>query len=261
MRKNFCRSIDEKSCLIGDALGVSSLPLNNPHESDSRLEGNINESNEEHAQSSKDKDIPYERLLKECDKELYPGCKYSNLSFTLHFYHVKCIGGISNKCFSMLLELFRDAFPHLTSLPIVKLHARPKKLTTDLGLGYKKIHACPKDCMLYWGTRKDQQSCHICKAQRYKSSIGLENNMNLNEANNIVEDGEQEMDYTEDELLQALDLIEAPEYFMDHQWQMYKSHLKTPAAKKMSLNGKRARGGQVHIHTKTGAFIVLHGER
>ncbi|GKD19123.1 hypothetical protein Tco_1208281 [Tanacetum coccineum] len=38
----------------------------------------------------------------------------------------------------------------------------------------------------------------------------------LNEANNIVEDGEQEMDYTEDEILQALDLIEAPEYFMDH---------------------------------------------
>ncbi|GKD85453.1 hypothetical protein Tco_1356607, partial [Tanacetum coccineum] len=38
----------------------------------------------------------------------------------------------------------------------------------------------------------------------------------LNEANNIMEDGEQEMDYTEDELLQALDLIEAPEYFMDH---------------------------------------------
>ncbi|GJS75788.1 ribose 5-phosphate isomerase A [Tanacetum coccineum] len=74
----------------------------------------------------------------------------------------------------------------------------------------------------------------------------------LNEADNIVEDGEQEMDYTKDELLQALDLIEAPEYFMDHQWQMYKSHLRTPATKKMSLNGKRARGGQVHIHT-TGA--------
>ncbi|GJT83967.1 zinc finger, CCHC-type containing protein, partial [Tanacetum coccineum] len=140
---------DDIRCLLGDALGVSSLPLNNPHESDSRLEGNINESNEEHAQSSKDKDIPYERLLKECDKELYPGCKYSNLSFTLHLYHVKCMGDISNKCFSMLLELFRDAFPHLTSLPSSANEA--KKLTTDLGLGYKKIHACPKDCMLYWG--------------------------------------------------------------------------------------------------------------
>ncbi|GJX14054.1 hypothetical protein Tco_0205812 [Tanacetum coccineum] len=53
----------------------------------------------------------------------------------------------------------------------------------------------------------------------------------LNEADNIVEDGEQEMDYTEDDLLQALDLIEAPKYFMDHQWQMFKSHLRTPAAK------------------------------
>ncbi|GJZ37824.1 retrotransposon protein, putative, ty1-copia subclass [Tanacetum coccineum] len=74
----------------------------------------------------------------------------------------------------------------------------------------------------------------------------------LNEADNIVEDGDEEMDYTEEDLLQALYLIEAPKYFMDHQWQMFKSHLRTPVTKKMSLNGKRARGGQVHIHT-TGA--------
>ncbi|GJV81933.1 tetratricopeptide-like helical domain, DYW domain protein [Tanacetum coccineum] len=140
---------DDIRGLVRDALGVSSLPLNNTHESDSRVEGDINESNEEPAQSSKDKDIPYKRHLEECDKELYPVCKYSNLSFTLHFYHVKCIGGISNKCFSMLLELFRDAFPHLTSLPSSANEA--KKLTTDLGLGYEKIHACPNDCMLYWG--------------------------------------------------------------------------------------------------------------
>ncbi|GJX69399.1 ribose 5-phosphate isomerase A [Tanacetum coccineum] len=70
-----------------------------------------------------------------------------------------------------------------------------------------------------------------------------------NRLNELNEDGEQEMDYTEDELLQALNLIEAPKYFMDHQWQMHKIHLRTPATKKMSLNGKRARGGQVHIHT------------
>lgn len=80
----------------------------------------------------------------------------------------------------------------------------------------------------------------------------------LNEANNNVEDGEQEMNYSDEELLQALDLIEAPEYFIDHQWQMYKSHLRTPAAKKMSLNGKRARGDQVHIHT-TGARSFAWG--
>lgn len=65
---------------------------------------------------------------------------------------------------------------------------------------------------------------------RLKKLFGL-GAKRLNEANNIVEDGEQEMNYTDEELLQALDLIEAPEYFVDHQWQMYKSHLRTPAAK------------------------------
>ncbi|GJS17291.1 hypothetical protein Tco_0411763 [Tanacetum coccineum] len=62
-----------------------------------------------------DEGVSYKRLLEEYDKELYAGCKYSNLSFTLHLYHIKCIGGISNKTFSMILELVRDAYPHLTT--------------------------------------------------------------------------------------------------------------------------------------------------
>ncbi|GJS84098.1 putative transposase-associated domain-containing protein [Tanacetum coccineum] len=70
---------DDIRGLVQDALGASSLPLNNTHKSDSRVEGNINESNEEPAQSSKDKDIPYERFLEERDKELYPGCKLKRM--------------------------------------------------------------------------------------------------------------------------------------------------------------------------------------
>ena len=123
-----------------------------------------------------DEEIRYKKLkeiLEECEKELYPGCKYSNFSFTLRLYHFKCMGGISNKSFSMILELIKDAFPHLSSLPSSNNEA--KKLTHDLGLGYEKIHACPNDCMLYLGVRKSQQSCHICNASRYKSDPRDEN--------------------------------------------------------------------------------------
>ncbi|GKA10169.1 hypothetical protein Tco_0689602 [Tanacetum coccineum] len=129
------------------------------------MEGDTEESaeNGDHG----DQGISYKKLLEECDKELYAGCKYSNLSFTLHLYHIKCIGGISNKTFSMILELLRDAFPHLTALPSSANEA--KKFTKDLGLGYEKIHACPNDCMLYCDDRVGQQSCHTCKASRYKS--------------------------------------------------------------------------------------------
>ncbi|GJX28791.1 hypothetical protein Tco_0236870 [Tanacetum coccineum] len=72
----------------------------------------------------------------------------------------------------------------------------------------------------------------------------------LHEANNF--DGE--MQYTDDEILQALDLVEAPHYFVDHQWESYKDHLRAPKTKQLSAHGKKARGSQVHIHTtETGA--------
>nr|GEU94081.1 hypothetical protein [Tanacetum cinerariifolium] len=89
-----------------------------------------------------DEGVSYKRLLEECDKELYAGC-------------------------NMIQELLSDAFPHLMALPSSAYEA--KQFTKDLGLGYEKIHACPNDCMLYWDDRAGQQSCHICKASRYKS--------------------------------------------------------------------------------------------
>ncbi|GJU24005.1 tetratricopeptide-like helical domain, DYW domain protein [Tanacetum coccineum] len=151
--------------LVRDALGMNSLPLLiNTQLGDTTIEGDTEESTENGDHG--DEGVSYKRLLEECDKELYAGCKYSNLSFILHLYHIKCIGGISNKTFSMILELLRDAFPHLTALPSSAYEA--KKFTKDLGLGYEKIHG-PNDCMLYWDDRAGQQSCHICKASRYKS--------------------------------------------------------------------------------------------
>ena len=35
-----------------------------------------------------------------------------------------------------------------------------------LDLGYEKIHACPNDCMLFWGG-KDGDSCHVCGSSRW----------------------------------------------------------------------------------------------
>nr|GEU34866.1 putative polyprotein [Tanacetum cinerariifolium] len=108
------------------------------------------------------------------------------------------------------------------------------------------------DCQSTWGYAIYLGNNLISRLEMKLFGLAAYRLNELNEADNIVEDGEQKMDYTEDDLLQALDLIEALEYFMDHQWKMYKSHLRTPATKKMSLNGKRVRGGQVHVHT-TGA--------
>ncbi|GKA78729.1 hypothetical protein Tco_0785266 [Tanacetum coccineum] len=156
---------DDMIGLVRDAFGLSSSPLNHENTEEEMLDGEEDESAE--TSDHNVEDIPYKKLLEQCDEELYPSCKFSSLSFTLRLYHIKCIGGISNKAFGMILELLRDAFPHITSLPS-SAH-QTKKLTNDLGLGYKKIHACPNDCMLYWDKSEGEQSCHTCKASRYRS--------------------------------------------------------------------------------------------
>ncbi|GKC56506.1 hypothetical protein Tco_1084104 [Tanacetum coccineum] len=157
---------DDMIGLVRDAFGLSYSTLNHENTEEEMLDGEEDESAE--TSDHNVEDIPYKKLLEQCDEELYPGCKFSSLSFTLRLYHIKCIGGISNKAFSMILELLRDAFPHITSLPS-SAH-QTKKLTNDLGLGYKKIHACPNDCMLYWDKSEGEQSCHTCKASRYRSN-------------------------------------------------------------------------------------------
>ncbi|CAM8972691.1 unnamed protein product [Rhodiola kirilowii] len=37
-----------------------------------------------------------------------------------------------------------------------------------MGLEYKKIHACPNDCILYRNAFSDFKECPVCKASRYK---------------------------------------------------------------------------------------------
>nr|GFA92524.1 RuBisCO subunit binding-protein beta subunit precursor [Tanacetum cinerariifolium] len=53
----------------------------------------------------------------------------------------------------------------------------------------------------------------------------------LNEANDINGLDAQQKNYTDDELLAALGLLEPPENFLEHQWRVYKSHLRKPIAK------------------------------
>ena len=60
-------------------------------------------------------------LLEEVKQPLYPDCeKYSSLSFIVKLLHIKCVSSWSNKSFSMLMELFKDAFPMCERLPSLK---------------------------------------------------------------------------------------------------------------------------------------------
>ncbi|XP_056691765.1 uncharacterized protein [Spinacia oleracea] len=85
--------------------------------------------------NTNEEEVMYKRVREASDEGLYEGCTtLSKLSFLLHLFHLKCM-----------------------------------KMMNDLGLGYEKIHACPNDCMLYWGKLAGKSECHICHKSRWKN--------------------------------------------------------------------------------------------
>ena len=72
-------------------------------------------------------------LLREAEHELYPRCKkFTKLSFIIRLFHMKCLNGWSNKSFTMLFELLKEALPEGETLPSNYYEA--KKILYDLGL-------------------------------------------------------------------------------------------------------------------------------
>ena len=113
------------------------------------------------------------RLLRDAQQEAYPGCtKFSVLSFLVLLLHIKCKNRWSDKSVTELLQFLKEVLPQVEKLP--KTYYEAKKVVGDLGLSYRKIHACPNDCTLYWKEHEQDNECHICKSSRY---VRVENNL------------------------------------------------------------------------------------
>ncbi|RVW28901.1 hypothetical protein CK203_111943 [Vitis vinifera] len=120
---------DEMEEMLNDAFGMS-MP-NEESERSPRV-------HEEFEKPNKDAKIFY-NLLREADHELYPGCKkYTKLSFIIRLFPMKCLNGWSNKSFTMLLELLKEALP--------------------------------EDSMLYSKEQANANECVVCGVSRWKSS-------------------------------------------------------------------------------------------
>ena len=106
------------------------------------------------------------RLVKEGGQPLYPNCKkFTQLSFIVRLYQVKCIHGFSEAAFTALLELIKEVFPDV-NLP--SSFSVAKGMIKDLSPGYEKIHACPNDCMLFWAENEKLDKCTKCGTSRWK---------------------------------------------------------------------------------------------
>ena len=42
-----------------------------------------------------------------------------------------------------------------------------KSIIKDLGLDYQSIHACPNNCMIYWGVNEKEDDCRTCGISRW----------------------------------------------------------------------------------------------
>ncbi|XP_039145533.1 uncharacterized protein LOC120282747 [Dioscorea cayenensis subsp. rotundata] len=157
--------------MVNDAFGVhdtiSEEGFQTVDEGDRQIDDDIPNMNQ-----TRNATDEFHELSNDGQQPLYEGCaNYSKLSFILKLYHIKCLCGMSDKAMTMILELLHDAFPHI-KIPSSFYDA--KKTITKLGLNYEKIHACPNNCMLYWGNEEDEdrQNFKICNTSRWKESKG-----------------------------------------------------------------------------------------
>ena len=81
---------------------------------------------------------------------------------------MKAHNGWSNNGFSQLLSLLRDVF--LKDYNIPNSTYEIKKILRALGMEYKRIHACPNDCILYRKEFIDASKCPVCETSRWKKN-------------------------------------------------------------------------------------------
>ncbi|XP_074343103.1 uncharacterized protein LOC141680892 [Apium graveolens] len=123
------------------------------------------------------------RLVEEGGQPLYPEClKFTRLSFIVRLYQLKCIHGFSESAFSDLLKLIKEVFPNCN---VPSSFNAAKGMIKDLGLDYQKIHACPNDCMLFWGENEKLDFCKTCEASRWRE---VENKDTGSEKNNVLKE-------------------------------------------------------------------------
>nr|KYP37824.1 hypothetical protein KK1_040967 [Cajanus cajan] len=79
----------------------------------------------------------------------------------------------SDKSFTELLKLLKLMLPKDNTLP--NRHYEAKKVLCPMGLQYKKIHACPNDCILYRKEFETLQKCPRYGLSRYKVKDGGDN--------------------------------------------------------------------------------------
>ncbi|KAL6533270.1 hypothetical protein OROMI_027382 [Orobanche minor] len=111
----------------------------------------------------------HEKLRADAGLPLWPGCtKATKLSVVLTLYNLKAGHQVSDVFFTELLQVVSDLLPDDNVLPRRAYEA--KQMLKLIGLTHEKIHAYPKDCILYRKEYADLGECPKCGTKRYKKN-------------------------------------------------------------------------------------------
>ncbi|GJW71278.1 putative transposon, En/Spm-like protein [Tanacetum coccineum] len=109
----------------------------------------------------------FQELLLDAEKPLYKGCPdFTKLSAIVKLLNLKGKYGASDKFFTELLGLLKKMLP--AGNEMVEKTYQAKKLMRMIGSGYKKIHVCSNNCILYWKDNKEYTVCPTCGISRWK---------------------------------------------------------------------------------------------
>jgi hypothetical protein len=108
-------------------------------------------------------------VLGDSKKALSSGSSHSKFSFVVRMLYMKSRYRISNTSFSAMMKLMSDGYPN-SELP--KSYNEAMKYLKELGLGYKNIHVCKNNCVLFWNVNAKMNECPVCKESRWKDETG-----------------------------------------------------------------------------------------
>ncbi|GJX54593.1 putative transposase-associated domain-containing protein [Tanacetum coccineum] len=109
----------------------------------------------------------FQELLLDAENPLYEGCPdFTKLSVIVKLLNLKGKYEASDKFFTELLGLIKKML-HAGNEMVEKTY-QAKKVMILMGPGYKKIHVCINNCLLYWKNDKDLIACRTCRTSRWK---------------------------------------------------------------------------------------------
>nr|GEW34163.1 hypothetical protein [Tanacetum cinerariifolium] len=115
----------------------------------------------------KDDLAKFQELLLDAEKPLYKGCPgFTKLFAIVKLLYLKGKYGAFDKFFTELLRLLKKML-HAGNEMVEKTY-QAKKLMRMMRSGYKKIHVCSNNCILYWKDNKELTVCATCGISRWK---------------------------------------------------------------------------------------------